>query len=158
MATTARKSSSTTRKAVTATAANKPAPKPQNTYGEREPASLSGNLTRDPELRFTANGLAVASCSVAVNERVRNEETGEWEDTEPEFYPLTVWRQQAEHFAECFRRGDRIVAIGYFQDRTYEGSDGEEHTVTEFTARDIGPSLLFVDVVIKRVNRSSRRG
>lgn len=151
----------------TQTSRNKPAgkstaakkdTKPQNVYGEREPASLSGNLTRDFELRFTASGLAVASSSVAVNERVFNEETQEWEDTEPEFYPITVWRQQGEHAAECFRRGDRIVAIGYFQDRTYEGSDGEDHTITEFTARDIGPSLLFVDATIKRVQRNSRRG
>jgi single-strand DNA-binding protein len=146
-----RKSASTTKEAAKKTAN-------QNTYGEREPASLSGNLTRDPELRFTASGIAVASCSVAVNERVLNPDTQEWEDTEPEFYPVSVWRQQAEHFAECFRKGDRIVAIGYFQDRTYIGSDEEEHTVTEFTARDIGPSLLFVDATIRRVQRSSRRG
>lgn len=135
----------------------KPQAKPENTYGEKEPGSLSGNLTREPELRYTASGLPVASCAVAVNERVFNKETQEWEDTEPEFYPITVWRQQAEHFSECFRKGDRIVAIGYFQDRTYEGSDGEEHTITEFTARDIGPSLLFTDVTIKRVQRQGSR-
>jgi single-strand DNA-binding protein len=125
----------------------------ENVYGEREDGSLSGNLTRDPELRFTSSGRQVASSSVAVNERVKNEETGVWEDTEPEFFPITVWGQQAEHFAECFRRGDRLVAIGYFQDRTYTDKEDEEHTVTEFTARDVGPSLLFRDVTIKRTQR-----
>ena len=135
----------------------KPAAKPANDveYGEREDGSLSGNVTMEPELRFTPNGRAVAMVNVAVNERVKNEETGEWEDTDPEFFRINIWGDQAERAVECFNKGDRIVAVGYFQDRTYTGKDGERHTSTEFTARDIGPSLLFKDAMIKRPQRSS---
>jgi single-strand DNA-binding protein len=129
----------------------KPPVKPKET--ERIPGSLAGNLTFDPELRFTATGREVATLNVAINDRVKNDETGQWEDTEAEFYRINVWGQQATHVAECFQRGDRIVAVGYFQDRTWENRDGEEVTTTEFTASDIGPSLLFQDAVIKRVNR-----
>ena len=130
--------------------------KKQNEYGERENGYLSGNLTKDFELRFTQTGRPVASSSVAVNERVQNPKTGEWEDTDPEFHNITVWGEQAERATECFNKGDRIVATGFFQDRTYETKDGEERTVTEFTAKDIGPSLLFRDAMIKRPQRSKR--
>ena len=128
----------------------------QNKYGEREAGYLSGNLTQDFELRYTQTGRAVANSSVAVNERVQNPKTGEWEDTDPEFYKVTVWGEQAEHAAECFIKGDRIVAVGFFQPRTYTNRDDEEVTVTEFTAKDIGPSLLFRDAMIKRPQRSKR--
>ena len=131
--------------------------KQENTYGEREAGYLSGNLTKDFELRFTQTGRAVANSSVAVNERVQNPKTHEWEDTDPEFYNITVWGEQAERAAECFNKGDRIVAVGFFQERTYETKDGDERTVTEFTAKDIGPSLLFKDAMIKRPQRSKGR-
>lgn len=128
----------------------------ETVYGEREDGSLSGNVTRDPEMRFTPAGKAVCNFSVAVNERVKNEETGQWEDTDPEFYRVTVWGQQAENIAEEILRGDRIVAVGYFQDRTFTNKNtGERQTVTEFTARDIGPSFLFRSASIKRVQRTS---
>lgn len=136
--------------------ASAPEPKQENEYGEREPGYLSGNLTREFELRFTQTGRAVASSSVAVNERVKNDKTGEWEDTEPEFYNITVWGEQADRATECFNKGDRIVAVGFFQERTYTNRDDEKVTVTEFTARDIGPSLLFRDAMIKRPQRSKR--
>lgn len=122
---------------------------------ERIDGSLAGNLTMDPEMRFTASGRAVTNLNVAINDRVKNEETGQWEDAEPEFYRINVWGDQAEHVAECFQRGDRIVAVGYFQDRTWTDKEGEERVSTEFTARDIGPSLLFKDVTIKRVTRKT---
>jgi len=136
----------------------KPASKPakrQTEYGERVPGSLSGNLTADPELRFTQSGRAVASFSVAVNERVQNEDTGEWEDTEPEYFDCVAWGQQGEHVVECLSKGNRIVAVGYFQDETFTNRDGDEVTKTKFTARDIGPSLLFREAhVAKLVSRS----
>jgi single-strand DNA-binding protein len=128
----------------------KPEPKPED---ERTPGSLAGNLTREPEMRFTQSGRAVANLGVAVNDRVQNPDTGEWEDTEPEFYNVTVWGEQGENAVECFKRGDRIVAVGFFHDRTWQNQEGEEVTRTEFTARDIGPSLLFKNAVIKRVER-----
>jgi single-strand DNA-binding protein len=140
-------------KAVTEPAKPAPPKPPVKPEHERIPGSLAGNLTFDPELRFTASGREVATLNVAINDRVKNDETGQWEDAPPEFYRVNVWGQQASHVAECFQRGDRIVAVGYFQDRTWENKEGEEVTTTEFTASDIGPSLLFKDAVIKRVTR-----
>jgi single-strand DNA-binding protein len=125
-------------------------------YGDKEDGSLSGNLTREFELRFTPSGRQVANSAVAVNERVKNEETGQWEDTDAEFYNITVWGEQAEHAVECFKKGDRVVAVGFFQDRTWTNREDERVTTTEFTVRDIGPSLLFRDVTIKRVARSGK--
>jgi single-strand DNA-binding protein len=126
-------------------------------YGEREDGSLSGNLTRDPELRFTQTGRPVTSFSVAVNERVKNEETGEWEDTEPEFFNCTAWGQQAENVAEYLGKGDRIVAVGFFQDRTFLNKrTNERQTVTEFTAKDIGPSMLWNGAKVIKAQRSSK--
>lgn len=127
-----------------------PEPKPQ---AERIPGSLAGNLTYDPELRFTGSGRPVVTLQVAVNDRVQNPETGLWEDQEAEFFRVNVWGQQAEHIAEACQRGDRIVAVGYFQDREWEDKEGETRVTTEFTAQDIGPSCLFKDVTIKRVTR-----
>jgi single-strand DNA-binding protein len=128
--------------------------KKKSEYGERIPGSLSGNLTRDPELRFTPSGRAVTSFSVAVNERVQND-NGEWEDTDPEYFDCQAWGQQAEHVVECLSKGNRIVAVGYFQDETYENRDGDEITKTKFTARDVGPSLLFKEA---RVAKPASRG
>jgi single-strand DNA-binding protein len=134
---------------------NTPATAPKNAtvYGQREDGALCGNLTRNPELRFTPKGRPVASTAIAVNERVQNKETGIWEDTDPEFWDITVWGIQAEYFCEACQKGDRVVTTGYFQDVTYTNKDGEEVTRTRFTARDIGPSLLFKNVVIKRTER-----
>lgn len=129
----------------------------ETTYGEREDGSLSGNLTRDPKLRFTQTGRPVCSFSVAVNERVKNEETGEWEDTEPEFFNCTAWGNQAENVAEYLGKGDRIVAVGFFQDRTFLNKNtNERQTVTEFTAKDIGPSMLWNGAKIIKASRSGK--
>lgn len=143
-----------------ARSASKPAAKEDAdavVYGEREDGSLSGNLTRDPEMRFTQSGRPVTSFSVAVNERVKNEETGEWEDTEPEFFNCTAWGQQAENVAEYLTKGTRIVAVGYFQDRTFTNKrTGERQTVTEFTAKDIGPSMLWNGAKVIKATRSDK--
>ena len=130
--------------------------RPKTEYGEREPGYLSGNLTRDFELRFTPTGRAVANSSVAVNERVKNPDTGEWEDTDPEYYEITVWGEQAERATECFDKGDRVIAVGFFQEETFTKRDGEPGSAVKFTARDIGPSLLFRDAVIKRPQRTRK--
>lgn len=134
---------------------NKAAPKEEpegNVWGEKEDGALSGNLTEDPTLRFTQSGRAVANLRIASSEREKNDE-GQWVDTPPEFYTVTVWGQQAEHAVECLTKGDRMVATGWFQDRTYTDKDGDRITVTEFTAKDIGPSLLFRNAVITRLKR-----
>lgn len=129
--------------------------KQETIYGEKEAGALSGNLTRDFELRFTASGRAVASSSIATNDRIETS-PGVWENTETEYYNVSVWGQQAERAAERLLKGQRVVCTGYYQDRTYTGSDGEQHTVTEFTAQDIGPSFLFTDWQPVRASRSAR--
>jgi len=130
---------------------------PQTIYGEKEPGSLNGNLTREFDLRYTTSGRAVANSSIAVNDRVRNDETGKWEDTETEFYEVTVWGTLAENCVEVFAKGDRVVAIGYFQDETYTSrQSGEIVTKTTFTASDLGASLLFKSLEIKRVTRAAK--
>jgi single-strand DNA-binding protein len=137
--------------------ATKPEPKKQETeYGEWEDGSLSGNLTRDPELRFTQSGRPVTSFSIAVNERVKNEDTGEWEDTEPEFFDCNAWGTQAENVAEYLSKGDRVVAVGQFRDETYTNRDGERVTKTKFTAKDIGPSMLWNGAKVIKASRSSK--
>jgi single-strand DNA-binding protein len=134
-----------------------PAAKPKPQYAERIPGSLSGNLTFDPELRFTPSGRAVANCQIAVQDRVQNAD-GVWEDTEAEFWRLNVWGGMAETVANRLSKGDRVVAVGYFQDRTWSNAEGEEQTTTEFTATDIGPSMLFRDVKLApRAQRSTPR-
>lgn len=133
----------------------KPAEPKYPQFGEKIPGSLAGNLTVAPELRFTPSGRPVVNCQVAVSDRVQNPETGLWENSETEFWRVNVWGQMAEHVAECMTRGMRVVAIGYFQDATFQNTAGEVKTVTEFTANDIGPSLLFSSATVKRVQRST---
>lgn len=124
----------------------------ETVYGEKEDGILIGNLTADPEMRFTGNGKAVANFSVAVNNRVQDDD-GNWADAEPEFYRVTVWQNLAENAAETLQKGDRIVASGYYQDRTFTSKDDERVTVTEFTARELGASLLFRTARIQRTQR-----
>ena len=103
--------------------------------------ALYGNLTAAPELRFTSNGNAIATLRVAVNERVN--ENGQWRDGETTYHDVVVWRQQAEHAADAFSKGDRIVAAGRSKTRTWTKDDGTEGSKTEFVAEEIGPSLKF---------------
>jgi len=131
----------------------KPAPEPAPAP-EREDGCVAGNLTFDPELHFTPNGRPVVRLNVAVNERVLNTETGEWEDTEPEFVRMSVWGKMGENIAEHLVRGDRIVAIGYFTEREWEDRDGNMRTSQEFTATDIGPSAKFHPARIVKAERS----
>lgn len=127
--------------------------KPAKTEEKPKPQplrALIGNLTEDPELRFTPSGYPVATLRVAVNDRVKNEETGEWEDAEPQFFNCTVWRSQGENSCESLRKGDRIVAVGTWSKREYENREGDMVEVMEFTARELGPSLLFRTVDINQ--------
>lgn len=124
---------------------------------EREPGMMSGNLASDPEFRFTANGTPVGSLYVAVNERIQNDD-GEWEDTPTEFHDVTVWRQQAERVVENLQKGDRIVAIGYWETRSFENKDGDDVTKREFTAQELGPSLLFRDAAPVRSKVTRTKG
>jgi single-strand DNA-binding protein len=114
---------------------------------------LVGNLTDDPELRFTPNGAAVANFRLAVTPRVR--EGDSWKDGETSFFRINVWRQQAENVAETLQKGTRCIVVGRLRTRSWETPEGEKRSVTEVEADEIGPSLLFATA---KVERSSRGG
>lgn len=111
---------------------------------------ISGNLTHDPELRFTPTGRAVAKLRVAYSQRVKDPATGQWQDGEPQFYDIDVWGKQGENCAEALQRGDRIVAVGEWFRRHWETREGERRTSVSLTARDIGPSMLFKLAAVAR--------
>ena len=126
----------------------------ENSKEDLGPGSIAGNLCADPELRYTPSGRAVARLRVAWTPRIKDEKSGKWEDGETEFFGVDVWGAQAENCAESLAKGDRVVADGQWSQRTYENKEGENITVRELTARDIGPSLLFRTATIKRTQRS----
>ena len=115
--------------------------------------TLTGNLTDDPELRFTPNGVAVANFRLAVTPRVR--EGDQWKDGETSFFRINVWRQQAENVAETLQKGTRCIVVGRLRTRSWETPEGEKRSVTEVEADEIGPSLKFATA---KVERSSRGG
>lgn len=120
------------------------------------PGSLAGNLTEDPELRYTPSGKAVASCRVAVSERKLNEHTQAWEDTPAEFYTVTCWPPLAERVAEYLQRGQRIVAEGRWESNSWEDKEGNVQERVTFVAADLGPSLKWAGArVIKAEPRQS---
>ncbi|RDI65721.1 single-stranded DNA-binding protein [Nocardia pseudobrasiliensis] len=103
--------------------------------------TLTGNLTADPELRFTAQGQAVANFTVASTPRSFNKTTSQWEDGEALFLRCTVWRDQAENIAESLTRGTRVIVTGRLKSRTFDTKDGDKRTVLELEVDEIGPSL-----------------
>jgi single-strand DNA-binding protein len=117
--------------------------------------TVVGNLTDDPELRFTPSGAAVANFTVASTPRNFNRQTNEWEDAEAMFLRCSIWRQAAENVAESLQRGVRVVVQGRLKARTYETREGEKRTVFEVEVEEIGPSLKFATA---KVNRTSRQG
>ena len=108
-----------------------------------EPATtITGNLTADPELRFTTTGQAAASFTIASTPRYRDNATGEWKDGETWFVRCTAWRDLGSNIAECLTRGTAVVATGRLRSRTWEHpDDGTKRTVIEMTVDDLGPSL-----------------
>lgn len=127
----------------------------QATQEPIQPVSLgeghvSGNLTQDPDIRFTPTGRAVAKLRVAYSPRIKDPATNTWRDGEPTFYDVDVWGKQGENCAEALQRGDRIVACGEWFRRTWETREGERRTSVSLTARDVGPSLLFKLAAVAR--------
>jgi single-strand DNA-binding protein len=103
--------------------------------------TVIGNLTKDPELRFTPGGDAVASMRIAVNERIKD--GTEWKDGEPSFYEVKVWRKLAEQAGETLQKGQRIVVVGKMKIETYQTKEGETRSSTVITAEEIGESIRF---------------
>jgi single-strand DNA-binding protein len=102
---------------------------------------LAGNLTDDPELRYTTGGTARATFRVAVSSRVRDGEG--WRDGEPAFYAVVVWRDQAEHAAESLRKGSRVVVVGRLAQRSWQAEDSAARSAVEVVAEELGPSLRW---------------
>lgn len=109
---------------------------------DRGPGSVAGNLTRDPELRYTANGTPVSNLRVAASERVQDAKTGEWKDGPTAYFDIQCWGRLAENVAEYLAKGDRVVAEGRWVSNTWE-KDGEIQERIVLRARDLGPSMIF---------------
>ncbi|MFV2105585.1 single-stranded DNA-binding protein [Micromonospora sp. LOL_015] len=120
--------------------------------------TVIGNLTDDPELRFTPSGAAVAKFRVASTPRYMDRASGEWKDGEPLFLSCTVWRQAAEHVAESLQRGARVIVSGRLRQRSYETREGEKRTVIELEVDEIGPSLRYATAKVQKMSRSGSGG
>jgi single-strand DNA-binding protein len=114
--------------------------------------TLVGNATRDPELRFTSSGQAVATFGLAVNRRWQNRQTQEWEEA-VSFFDVTCWQQMAENVAESVTKGARVVVTGRLDQRSWETQDGEKRSKVEVVADEIGPSLRFATAQVVRNER-----
>jgi single-strand DNA-binding protein len=117
--------------------------------------TVVGNLTADPELRFTPSGAAVANFTVASTPRTLDKASGEWKDGEALFLRCNIWRQAAENVAESLTRGARVVVTGRLVQRSFETKEGEKRTVFELQVDEIGPSLRYATA---KVNKASRVG
>ncbi|HYN95063.1 MAG TPA: single-stranded DNA-binding protein [Pilimelia sp.] len=120
--------------------------------------TVIGNLTDDPELRFTPSGAAVAKFRVASTPRFMDKASGEWKDGEPLFLACTVWRQAAENVAESLQRGARVIVSGRLRQRSYETREGEKRTVIELEVDEIGPSLRYATAKVQKMSRSGGGG
>ena len=116
--------------------------------------TVVGNLTDDPELRFTPSGAAVANFRVASTPRTYNRQTNAWEDGDPLFLSCSVWRQAAENVAESLQRGARVVVTGRLKQRSYETREGEKRTVFELDVDEVGPSLRYATAKVTKTQRS----
>lgn len=117
--------------------------------------TVVGNLTADPELRFTPSGAAVANFTVASTPRIMDKQTNEWKDGEALFLRCSIWRQAAENVAESLQKGMRVVIQGRLKQRSYDTKEGEKRTVFELDVEEIGPSLKYATA---KVNRTQRGG
>jgi single-strand DNA-binding protein len=117
--------------------------------------TVVGNLTADPELRFTPSGAAVANFTVASTPRMFDRQTNEWKDGEALFLRCNIWREAAENVAESLTRGSRVIVSGRLKQRSFETREGEKRTVVELEVDEIGPSLKYATA---KVNKASRSG
>ena len=113
--------------------------------------TVVGNLTADPELRYTPSGVAVANLSIAANHRVKNGD--QWEDGEPTYYRATVWREYAEYVAESLTKGTQVLAHGRVFTEAYTTKEGEQRTSLKLDIEDIGPCLRFATAKVTKAQR-----
>jgi len=120
--------------------------------------TVVGNLTNDPELRFTPSGAAVASFTVASTPRFLDKNTNEWKDGDALFLRCSVWRQAAENIAESLTRGARVIVTGRLRQRSYETKEGEKRTVVELEVDEVGPSLRYATAKVTKASRGGGGG
>jgi single-strand DNA-binding protein len=120
--------------------------------------TVVGNLTADPELRFTPSGAAVASFTIASTPRQFDRNSNEWKDGDALFLRCSIWRQAAENVAETLQRGMRVVAQGRLKQRSFETREGEKRTVVEMDVDEVGPSLKYATAKVNRTQRGSSSG
>jgi single-strand DNA-binding protein len=118
--------------------------------------TLIGNLTSDPELRWTPSGAAVATFTIASTPRTLDRQTQEWKDGEALFLRCSVWREAAENAAESLTRGSRVIAQGRLKQRSFETKEGEKRTVIEVEVDEIGPSLRYATATVSKATRSGQ--
>jgi single-strand DNA-binding protein len=120
--------------------------------------TVVGNLTADPELRFTPSGAAVANFTVASTPRIFDRQSSEWKDGEALFLRCNIWREAAENVAESLTRGSRVIVTGRLKQRSFETREGEKRTVFEVEVEEIGPSLKYATAKVNKANRSGGGG
>jgi single-strand DNA-binding protein len=120
--------------------------------------TIIGNLTADPELRFTPSGAAVANFTVASTPRQFDRQSNEWKDGETLFMRCSVWRDAAENVAESCQRGMRVIVSGRLKSRSYETKEGEKRTVVEMDVDEIGPSLRSATAKVNKTQRGAGGG
>ena len=120
--------------------------------------TIIGNLTADPELRFTPSGAAVASFTVASTPRTFDRQAGEWKDGETLFMPCQIWRVMAENIADSLTKGTRVIVQGQLVQRSYTTREGENRTVVEMQVNEIGPSLRYAKAQVTRQPRGGQGG
>lgn len=120
--------------------------------------TVIGNLTNDPELRFTPSGSAVANFTIASTPRTFDRNSNEWKDGEALFLRASVWKEVAENVAESLTKGMRVIVVGRLKQRSYETKEGEKRTVIELEVDEIGPSLKYANAKVNRTQRNSNGG
>ena len=118
--------------------------------------TVVGNLTADPELRYTQNGLAAANFTIASTARVFDRQANEWKDGDALFLRASVWRELAEHVVSSLSRGSRVIATGRLKQRSYETKEGEKRTSLELEVEEIGPSLRYATAQLTRTSGGSQ--
>lgn len=117
--------------------------------------TVVGNLTDDPELRFTPSGAAVANFTIASTPRTFDKNSNSWKDGDALFLRCSIWRQAAENAAESLTKGMRVIAAGTLRQRSYQTQQGENRTVVELDVEEIGPSLKYATAKVAKANRQA---
>lgn len=129
------------------------AERPSTTYTDKGEGAVSGNLTREPELRFTPGGRAVCTLRVAESIRTYDEDSDTWTDGPVSYWDVLCWGKMGENAVESLARGDRIAAVGRWQEQAWTSTEGQAKTKMVLVARDMGPSVLFLPAKVTRSKR-----